>query len=307
MKQRLSLWTIVAAVLLLGARPAYAWDEFGDRVIARIAWENMTPQARTRAVQVLQGASQDMRLLQGFSGPLSEDRQMALFLAAATWPDDVRPPDSRSARFHKGDRHFVNVFWRQNTDFGPITQLNEPPRGNLLNHLPRLLNDSLRSSNPARAARALAWVTHLVGDVHQPLHNSARVTPNDRLPDGDRGGNLFELRGRPDNLHSFWDNVVDRNTFRPGEQEPARVQRVAAELSTRFPRSGFASELAITDFREWSLAGVRLAQSSVYVDPLERNDFVPQAYERQAFEAAQPRMALAGYRLADLLNRAFAS
>ncbi|HEU4558748.1 MAG TPA: S1/P1 nuclease [Longimicrobium sp.] len=297
--------TATAALLVLSARPAYAWDEFGHRVIARIAWQEMTPQARARAIQVLQGASADMRLAQGFSGPLSPQRQIELFLNGSTWPDDVRPPDSRGARFHVRDRHFVNLFWRQNSDFGPVVPLSVAPKGDLLNHLPRLLNDSLRSSNRARAARALAWVLHLVGDIHQPLHNSARVTPLDRLPDGDRGGNSFRLQGSLDNLHSFWDNVVDRNTFRPGEPEPARVERVAAELATHFPRGGFSGELAVTDFRTWSDAGVRLAQTNAYADPLARNSFVPQSYERQAFDAAKPRMALAGYRLADILNRAF--
>jgi hypothetical protein len=305
MKRMLFVWAAVALVVL-GPRPAYAWDEFGHRVVARIAWENMTPQARDRAIQVLQGASQSMGLAQGFTGQLSSERQIALFLAGSTWPDDVRPPDPRSAAFHNRNRHFVNLFWRQNTDFGAIEPLNVPPRGNLLNHLPRLLSDSLRSTNRARAARALAWIIHLVGDIHQPLHNSARVTPRDTLPDGDRGGNAFRVAGHFE-LHSFWDNVIDRNTFRPGESERARVERVALELSSRFPRSVFAGELAATQFREWSEAGVRLAQSRAYVDPLVRNGFPPEAYERQAFEAAEPRIALAGYRLADLLNTAFSS
>jgi hypothetical protein len=38
---------------------------------------------------------------------------------------------------------------------------------------------------------ALAWMLHLVGDIHNALHTSARVTFMD--PKGDEGGNLFKL------------------------------------------------------------------------------------------------------------------
>jgi hypothetical protein len=38
------------------SRPAYAWDELGHRVVARIAWDRMTPQARNNAVRLLMAA-----------------------------------------------------------------------------------------------------------------------------------------------------------------------------------------------------------------------------------------------------------
>src|SRR5262245_9689965 len=60
MKKR---WT---AALLLGvqlcAQPAYAWDAVGHQVIARIAWDNMTPRARSAAVALLSNAPADSDL-----------------------------------------------------------------------------------------------------------------------------------------------------------------------------------------------------------------------------------------------------
>ena len=41
-------------------------------------------------------------------------------------------------------------------------------------------------------AIALAWLFHLVGDVHQPLHTAQLFTVD--YPQGDRGGNEICLR-----------------------------------------------------------------------------------------------------------------
>jgi len=49
---------------------------------------------------------------------------------------------------------------------------------------------------------------HYVGDIHQPLHASTRLT--DKYPEGDRGGNKFKIKTIHGayNLHSLWDSVV---------------------------------------------------------------------------------------------------
>ena len=52
-----------------------------------------------------------------------------------------------------------------------------------------------------RRWQALAWLCHLVGDLHQPLHAGFR---------DDRGGNRvdIEYRGERTNLHAFWDSML---------------------------------------------------------------------------------------------------
>jgi S1/P1 nuclease len=59
-------------------------------------------------------------------------------------------------------------------------------------------------------AIALAWLFHLVGDIHQPLHTAQLFTVD--YPNGDRGGNEICLRvrqaGQPIDLHRFWDGVI---------------------------------------------------------------------------------------------------
>jgi S1/P1 Nuclease len=43
-----------------------------------------------------------------------------------------------------------------------------------------------------RKAIALAWLFHLVGDIHQPLHTAQLFTTE--YPQGDRGGNEICVR-----------------------------------------------------------------------------------------------------------------
>ena len=112
--KRLTTLLATLAALALGVRPAYAWDDFGHRVVARIAWENMTPQARARAIAILRGASPETGLRGTVSGTLSQEQQIELFVFAATWPDVVRDTAFSNAlrmeRYHHPYRHYVDTF-----------------------------------------------------------------------------------------------------------------------------------------------------------------------------------------------------
>jgi S1/P1 Nuclease len=69
-------------------------------------------------------------------------------------------------------------------------------------------NDGVAKKNDReRKAIALAWLFHLVGDIHKPLHTAQLFTVD--YPQGDRGGNEICVRvtqaGQPMDLHRFWD------------------------------------------------------------------------------------------------------
>ena len=62
-------------------------------------------------------------------------------------------------------------------------------------------SDELRSYD-------LAWVLHIVGDIHQPLHAVARFTRE--IPTGDQGGNaelVIPATGEIVTLHAYWDRT----------------------------------------------------------------------------------------------------
>ncbi|MBV9773465.1 MAG: S1/P1 nuclease [Gemmatimonadetes bacterium] len=306
------LFTLCSALILLvlGVSPTLAWDDFGHRLVARIAWENMTPQARARAISILRGAAPETRLAgAGGTGTLSPQQQMELFANAAVWPDSIRNVnDPRNEKYDHPYRHYVDISWRQATDFGPVQPSDHREQGDLLRDVSRL-QQKLTGGTPEEQATALAWILHLVGDIHQPLHASARVTPRDEC--GDAGGNDFKLEvlqgDRRRTLHSVWDGIITDNLRKSSEPLETSLTRALTEVTQRHPRGEFASEIGQTDFRQWARESVAIAQRSVYRAPLARDHAAPAAYRQAAFRAAEPRVALAGYRLADLLNQALGS
>ncbi|HEX7090546.1 MAG TPA: S1/P1 nuclease [Longimicrobiales bacterium] len=298
--------TSIVALVALGTlpAPAHAWDQVGHRVIARIAWESMSPATRAKAVALLLAAPQDSELpalLPADGRPLAE-RERELFDAAAFWADRIRDRERPSHRYHEPTWHYVNFFWLQETPGGPAVELDRPLTGELLTQLRHVSGTVGDRARPAgQRGLDLAWLLHLVGDLHQPLHSSARVTAAD--PDGDRGGNAFGL-GEHGNLHSFWDGVLrERFPREEGETDAAYIGRIAAALMREYPRAGFDAELAEPiDFEAWAREGLAVAQHAGYPAYLERDAPPPARYMDEVYAAAAPRIALAGYRLAALLE-----
>lgn len=156
---------------------ALAWGPVGHRAVGRIAEHHLTPQA-ARAVASLLGPE--------------------TLAYVTTWADEIRPePD-----WAKGEPwHFVNV-----PDGQTYESAQKNPAGDILEAIPRFekaLAD--RSAPRIERVQALKWLSHLVGDLHQPLH-VGRVE--------DRGGNdvLVLWFNEPTNLHAVWDSkIIDSN------------------------------------------------------------------------------------------------
>lgn len=300
-RSRTAALVLVAASLLAG--PASAWDRTGHLVVARIAWEQMSPGARAAANELLVAAPQDSDLHQLRSeGMPLEQRQRRHFQLAAYWPDLVRDggfPERRE-KYHHGDWHWINHFFEKSGADGESRELTDlEPQGLIVERLgalvPMLADDSLPA---AERSIYLAWVLHLGGDVHQPLHATARVTETEPL--GDRGGNLFELDGR-NNLHSFWDGILrSSNTRWFFQSEDAYVANIARSIMTEHRPGAFEDRLRDREFASWARESFELSLAEAYA--LERGHKPPSSYKDRAVELARERVALAGYRLAALLE-----
>ncbi len=285
------------ALLVAGAAPAIAWDSFSHRVVARLAWDELSPAVRARAVELLAAApaEADLATLRPSAGPKPEaDREF--FERAATWADLVNDEHfpARRARFAHPGWHYINLFFEQREPGAPVLDRRERPPAaeNVVSQLEAL---AVWLSDPQRPAGErgldLAWVLHLVGDIHQPLHTSARITALE--PDHDRGGNLFPLAGRED-LHGFWDHAL-----RGLGESRASVGTVARELVARYPAG---SALAAGQFGRWAEEGFVLAREEAYPPELRRGHRPPEPYRQRVLAVARRRLALAGHRLAALLE-----
>src|SRR5580698_1824970 len=86
--QRIAIGLSAALVAGLGsASPALAWNCRGHGMVAAVAWQNLTVQARTRVTALLQ-LNPDASTWAQHAGSLPADE--AAFIQAACWPDDIK-------------------------------------------------------------------------------------------------------------------------------------------------------------------------------------------------------------------------
>jgi hypothetical protein len=297
---------VVAAVASLAplamAEPAQAWDRTGHEVVARLAWETMSPAARARAVALLKAAPPDSDL----NPPGLTPRE--LFTRASYWPDIVRDEKfpARRAKYSQPAWHYITWLWDQPSPEGPPRDLPDPPAPQDVVERLRHLTPSLADPAvpPAEKAIQLAWVLHLVGDVHQPLHCASRQTGQE--PHGDQGANLFQLDAGH-NLHAYWDSILtSADPQRPQETAEDYLGRLAARLSARHPRRPLAARLDLGHYEAWANEGYERAKTDVYLPSLARGHAPSLAYQQHAARIAEQAIALAGYRLAATLERVLA-
>jgi hypothetical protein len=295
-------------VVGLAAPPAArAWNDHGHMLVAAIAYRQLAPNARARATALL-------RLNPDYAGWIAGvptvSRDAVAFLRAATWPDVIKRtegyvndsdhPTGAAARQNVGYRdklqhrywHFIDVPF--STDG---TKLEQPTKPNAETQI-AAFRATLASPTAPDALKSydLVWLLHLVGDVHQPLHCTSRFDKSQTH--GDRGGNTVLLRAPPctDELHGFWDGVTGTS------EAPANARTQAAELVAADPALA-----AIDDAAAWIAESLEAAKTSVYVAPIGAGTgpFPLDAhYQTQAHRLALRRVALAGARLAALINHA---
>lgn len=314
-KKLFTLFFLLLFVCLTAPR-VFAWDDTGHKLTAYIAWETMTPQAREKAFKVLMSAPEDSDLNVFYLQDSRAEavKKMELFMIASTWADIVRDRKFpvRYGKYHKGNWHYADTFWTGAN--GQIKVLPQPAGEDggqaiiKIKEFDKVLRDA--SAKEADKSIALAWILHLVGDIHQPLHTSARITPEE--PKGDQGGNLFLLSPASEpretrlNLHWFWDSIVGRVIERQGVSDDVYLPFIARQFMQKYPAQEMQSRLKAGQFDEWQQEGVKLTQTKVFTANLKRGEAPSSVYRRESFDLAEEQIALAGYRMGAMLNQIFA-
>lgn len=304
-----------ALILAILAGSAFAWDDVGHKISAYIAWQQMTPATRERVIKILLEAPEDSQLATfylPYGSRTEESRKREYFMIASTWPDIIRDRnfETRYKKYHHSNWHYSDTFWKSTN--GEIDLLPAPSEenGKAMDKLVEF-NNLIRGSAPdAQKAIAIAWLEHLIGDLHQPLHTSARVTEFE--PKGDQGGNLFLLtpkdtpRDKQENLHWFWDSIVVRNLPNSGDKcEADFIDPIARQIMKKYPFAKMQSRLDRGNFEAWKKESLTIASREVFSPDLKRFEMPSLAYKRKGLKIAEERLALAGYRIAELFNSAF--
>ncbi len=228
------------AALATAATPAAAYWEYGHETVARIALDSVRPDTRAKiGVLLAQG-----RLLETPGCPVATIEQASL------WADCIKP---------LGDRFAYAYSWHyQNVDICKPFDLKAACKDGhcvsaQIERQARLLADT---KIPTRERlMALAFLTHFVGDLAQPMHAGDR---------GDLGGNRvaanYGLVGGRTNLHSIWDGfLAERAISTPPGGPGGLLASVSADERAR---------IAAGTVTDWSRESWEAARSQAYTSLL---------------------------------------
>ena len=305
----------ITFLTILTVFPAKGWDDVGHKITGYIAWQRMSPQTREIVIKILRAAPEDSQLgtFYKFYGPESDDtKKLEYFMFVPSWADVVRDRafDTRYKKYHHSNWHYSDTFWKQVN--GNVELLSGFEEGGLAVAKLVEFDAVIRNSSASNAdkAIAIAWILHLGGDIHQPLHTSARVTEME--PKGDQGGNLFLLspagaaRDSQLNLHWFWDSIVGRNIpFKGNICERDYIEMIAKKMIKKYPFAGFQNKLNLGKYGDWQKESFAYNNIMVFSPDLKRNELPSEKYKKNAFKLAESQLALAGYRLGETLNAVF--
>ena len=156
---------------------------------------------------------------------------------------------------------------------------------------------------PEALSTAMRLLIHYTGDVHQPLHATARV--DDEFPAGDRGGNSFTLTSHDGakNLHAVWDSVIYADTGRPTLPIPDSAWNTlginAAKLVEAHPLDD-VTDLKSLDPAVWAKDSFEKSEHFVYSNITE-NASLPADYVKNGQSIAEKQIVIGGFRLAHVL------
>src|ERR1700679_2144695 len=190
------LFATSAAIFLTGlsASPCFAWNSTGHEIVALIAYDHLSPAAKTAMINILNKHPRKMEDLLHDTSRLPNDDE-AMFVRAATWPDMIRYPTNPMNRTeHHGPWHYVDFPYDSDGIQGPepVTKWDGHSEPANLAQAYQKATSELKDpkTTPDRKAIDLCWVEHLVGDIHQPLHAVSWYSK--QFPTGDKGGNSDE-------------------------------------------------------------------------------------------------------------------
>lgn len=272
-----------AVAIVIATSSVIGWSGQGHRLVGLIAAERLTPQARAEVRRLLDGHT---------------------LADVANWADTIRSDQQQTYGWH-----FLNIppgasGYDRDRDCPRAAGVAEGSRSDrwrdcavdrILFWEQRLADVSL---DRADRATALKFLVHFVGDLHQPFHT---------LGVG-RGGNDVNVRvfgdancaeaGQkpfPCNLHAVWDGWLIARRNLDDRAYVARLQKLIVDKRLGSQPAGTPATWAE---QSWRLAKEALVTPGANID---------EAYYQRNIAVIDVQIALAGVRLAAVLNRSLAT
>lgn len=318
----LGIWALLAPALL-------AWADKGHKMVASIALRQLDQAEREKIYVILK---HHPRWKEEFADRMPEEIRNGntavqlewAFQQAAIWPDIAREyKDDVRDKFHRSTWHYINhgIYLDQaerekfEKEF-PTGSFQVPDKVEGVTNVIQALKFTRRAMKPsektpdAEQAVYVAWIMHLIGDLHQPMHSTSMYSSK-LFPSGDRGGNEVALVQRT-NLHALWDSFPGSGKATLKE---ARDEALTLMIDEEFKKLGEASRAQL-DEETWLNESQQLAQTYVYsdevlaplrnyasIEELKKNPLgMSKDYMQTGGKVAKQRVVEAGYRLGAVLK-----
>ncbi|VFQ86025.1 unnamed protein product [Cuscuta campestris] len=284
-------WLISAAVLLLllMAPIANAWGKEGHFVICKIAQEYLTEEA-----------------LQAVKNLLPDEAEGEL-ANVCDWADQVRHHAHYgwSKTLHYVDTPDFLCNYKYSRDCHDTRRHKDRcVTAAIYNYTEQLLDYSNSNSETKyNLTESLMFLSHFIGDVHQPLHVGFI---------GDEGGNTITVRWyrRKTNLHHMWDSDIIETAVKTlydsnlTQMIQALENNITAEWPIDNPLRESCNKTVCPD--PYASESVSLACKFAYRNATPGSTLEDE-YFRSRLPVVEKRLAQGAVRLASLLNSIFTS
>lgn len=273
---------ILILLCLIFSTTTFAWNSNGHRIIAEIAYANLTPQAKKQIDKLTQ------QFDPGYNG-------RSRFLYAAIWPDKIKFDGVNAF----DSWHFIDKGF--STDGTPIPS-------NQTENVVWAIGQSEHTilsptANNVEKATALSFLIHFVGDAHQPMHCTERYSK--QFPAGDKNGLLFPISDtNANNLHNYWDGGLGLFPIVASPMPGKIIGQIARQFQQDYPEQKFGATTANLNAQAWANESFQMGKNFAYTN-IQENSKPSVQYIAKGRDIAESQIALAGYRLANLLNKLF--
>jgi nuclease S1 len=265
---------VASALLLCFLTPrCWAWGHEGHRLTALVAEQYLTPETKAQIVELLHRET---------------------LADIAPWADAYRTDHPETGKWH-----FVDIPKDAKFDRSRDCPVSEPdpksPWRECITDRVLYFEGRLGDTSLSQTERAVAlkFLVHFIGDIHQPFHT---------LGD-DRGGNAISVTflgsgicgGFKCNLHSVWDDSMIESQ---GLNEKKYTEKLLQEI-----KDNNWGRMAGGEPTTWANVSHHYA-----VDALAPNGaFITREYVTEESKIVDAELALAGLRIARVLNRILGS
>src|SRR5262249_12745355 len=217
----LFFWVILFAITSLPS-PSIAFGPVGHEAIAHIAQDRLSPTALAKVREIL-------------------DREEDL-AEVANWPDVIKAFQDETRPWH-----YIDLPIRQNVQPGDVFDF--CPNNDCVIAQIQIEKGVLTDpTQPKREkVRALKFLIHFVGDLHQPLHTA---------DDDDRGGNekLVRFQKKKMKLHALWDGLIEKDVVEKPREFATLLQTDITPAKVKTWELG--------DERDWAMEGYNISKKT---------------------------------------------